>query len=97
MFATVGQPGVISFNQRLVVTYLSSAAYYFVYRLCGKIKPWWLPILAATATVLILFSPILPVFIFIFRRILPGDLLDSSILLSFPELFLRMFVGAGLS
>lgn len=96
MFATVGQPGAVPFNQFLVATYLSSAAYYFVYRLCGKIKPWWLPILAATATALILFSPILPVFIFIFRRILPGDLPHSLIQLSFPELFWRMFVGAGL-
>ncbi|MBD2308177.1 PrsW family intramembrane metalloprotease [Chroococcidiopsis sp. FACHB-1243] len=96
MFATVGQPKAIRFNQLLVATYLSSAAYYFIYRLCGKIKPWWLPILAATATALILFSPILPLFIFIFRRILPGNLPNSLIALSFPELFLRMFVGAGL-
>jgi len=96
MFATVGQPGAIRFNQLLVATYLSSAVYYFIYQLCGKIKPWWLPLLAATATGLILFSPVLPVFIFIFRRILPGDLPNSPIALSFPELFLRMFVGAGL-
>lgn len=96
MFATVGQPGAIRFNQFLVATYLSGAAYYFVYRLCGKTKPWWLPIIVATATALILLSPVLPVFIFIFRRILPGDLPNSLQTLSFPELFLRMFVGAGL-
>ena len=96
MFATVGQPGAILFNQLLVATYLSGAAYYFVYRLCGKTKPWWLPIIAATATALILLSPVLPVFIFLFRRILPGDLPNSLQTLSFPELFLRMFIGAGL-
>jgi RsiW-degrading membrane proteinase PrsW (M82 family) len=96
MFATVGQPGAIRFNQLLVATYLSGAAYYFVYRLCGKTKPWWLPISAATATALILFSPLLPVFTLIFRRILPGDLPNSLQTFSFPELFLRMFIGAGL-
>ena len=38
MFATVGRPQA---NQVIVATYIASAAYYFVYQLCGKQKPWW--------------------------------------------------------
>ncbi len=38
MFLTVGKAG--AFNV-LLATYIASAAYYFVYQLCGKQKPWW--------------------------------------------------------
>jgi RsiW-degrading membrane proteinase PrsW (M82 family) len=67
MFATVGQPEAAYFNQLLVATYLAGAAYYFVYQLCGKSKPWWVLLSSALATVLILLSPLLPIFVFIFR------------------------------
>jgi len=96
MFATVGQPQAARFNQMLVATYLAGAAYYFIYRLCGKRKPWWVLLSSAVATVLILLSPILPIFIFIFRSILPGSLPNAIESVSFPELLVRMFFGAGL-
>lgn len=96
MFATVGKPETAYFNHMLVATYLGGAAYYFVYQLCGKHKPWWVLLSAAVATVLIIFSPILPLFIFIFRGVLPGRLPTAIESVSFPELLIRMFFGAGL-
>jgi len=96
MFATVGQPNAAFFNQMLVAMYLACAAYYFVYQLCGKSKPWWVLIFVAVATSLILLSPLLAAFIFIFRTILPGQLPPNIESISFPELLLRMFFGAGL-
>lgn len=96
MFATVGQPEVAYFNQVLVATYLSAAAYYFVYQLCGKHKPLWVLLCAALATILILLSPILPLFIFIFRHLLPGSFPATTDSLIFPKLLVSMFFGAGL-
>lgn len=96
MFATVGQPEAAFVNQMLVATYLAAAAYYFVYQLCGKHKPWWVPPTVALTSVLILLSPLLPLFVFIFRRILPGHFSGITELISFPELLVRMFFGAGL-
>ncbi len=96
MFATVGQPETAFFNQMLVATYLAGIAYYFVYQLCGKHKPWWVLFSMAIATGLILLSPILPLFILIFRNILPGRLPLLEETISFPQLLLRMFFGAGL-
>ncbi len=96
MFATVGQPETAFFNQMLVATYLSGIAYYFVYQLCGKHKPWWVLFSMAVTTGLILLSPVLPLFILIFRDILPGRLPMLKESISFPQLLLRMFFGAGL-
>lgn len=96
MFATVGNPSAASFNHILVATYLAGAAYYFVYRLCGKHKPWWVLLSSAGVTVVILLSPILPVFILIFRNILPGSLPNAIETASFPQLLVQMFFGAGL-
>lgn len=96
MFATVGQPETAFFNQMLVATYLAGAAYYFVYQLCGKHKPWWVLLGAASATALILLSPLLQLFIFIFRHILPGRLPTPNEAVGFPQLVVRMFFGAGL-
>ncbi len=96
MFATVGQAEAAYFNQMLVATYLAGAAYYFVYQLCGKHKPWWVLLGSALATVLILLSPLLPLFIFVFRGVLPGRLPTAIEPVSFPELLVRMFFGAGL-
>lgn len=96
MFATVGQPETAFFNQMLVATYLAGIAYYFVYQLCGKHKPWWVVFSMALSTGLILLSPILPLFIFIFRNILPGRLPLPDETVGFPQLLLRMFFGAGL-
>lgn len=96
MFATVGQPEIAYFNQVLVATYLSAAAYYFIYQLCGKHKPLWVLLCAALATILILLSPILPLFIFVFRHLLPGSSPATTDSLSFLELLVSMFFGAGL-
>lgn len=93
MFATVGQP--VGFNL-VLAAYLSGAAYYFVYRLCGKHKPWWVLLGATLATILILRSPLLPLFLFVFREILPGNLPAEDESVSFPILLVRMFFGAGL-
>jgi RsiW-degrading membrane proteinase PrsW (M82 family) len=93
MFATVGQPQA---NQVIVATYIASAAYYFVYQLCGKQKPWWVLMATALSTTLILLSPLLNLFIFVFRGILPGNLSSPQDSTTFTELLVRMFFGAGL-
>jgi len=96
MFATVGEPDATYLNLTLVAIYLAGFAYYLVYLLCGKHKPWWILGGSALATVMILLSPVLPLFIFVFRRILPGDLPDPGESVSFISLLIRMFFGAGL-
>lgn len=93
MFAAVGEPVV--FNM-VLAAYLASAAYYFVYQLCGKRKPWWVLLASALTTALILVSPLLIGFIVFFRGILPGKLPSNESSVSFPELLMRMFFGAGL-
>jgi RsiW-degrading membrane proteinase PrsW (M82 family) len=93
MFAAVDQPA--AFNMLLAI-YLASAALYFVYRLCGKPKPWWVLLACALLTSLILVGPILPLFITIFRDILPGSLPNEGEVVSFMSLLIRMFFGAGL-
>lgn len=93
MFAAVGQP--IVFNM-LLAAYLAGTAFYFVYRLCGKSKPWWVLLACTIATASILVSPILPLFITIFREILPGDIPKDGEEISFISLLIRMFFGAGL-
>lgn len=93
MFAAVGQQDV--FNV-LLATYLAGAAYFFIYRLCGKSKPWWILLLCAALTCLILVGPLLPLFITIFRDILPGNLPNEGEEVSLMSLLIRMFFGAGL-
>ncbi|CEJ43988.1 PrsW family glutamic-type intramembrane protease [Umezakia ovalisporum] len=93
MFATVGHPQA---NQVIVATYIASAAYYFVYQLCGKEKPWWVLVGTALSTTLILLSPLLNFLIFLFRVILPGNLPAPNEPTTFTELLVRMFFGAGL-
>ncbi|MFM2062651.1 MAG: hypothetical protein RLZZ507_2321 [Cyanobacteriota bacterium] len=93
MFGTVGYPQA---NQVIVGSYIAAAAYYFVYQLCGKQKPWWVLIAMALSTMLILLSPLLNFFIFVFREILPGSLPSSQDSITFTELLVRMFFGAGL-
>jgi len=93
MFIAVGNP--LAFNM-LIATYLAGAAYYFVYRLCGKYKPWWVLFLSGIITIIILISPLLNLFLFIFRDILPGRLPSSGENVNFFVLFIKMFFGAGL-
>ncbi|MGD1913197.1 MAG: PrsW family glutamic-type intramembrane protease [Rivularia sp. (in: cyanobacteria)] len=93
MFATVGKPEA---NQTIVAIYIAFAAYYFIYQLCGKHKPWWVLFGVALSTALILISPLLDLFIFIFREILPGSLPSGQESITFTEWLVRMFFGAGL-
>ncbi len=93
LLTSIGRP--VLFNL-LLGTYLAVGALYFIYRLCGKYKPWWTLLLSALTTVLILFSPILNIFIFVFRGILPGNVSALSQSASFPVLLITYFFGAGL-
>lgn len=93
MFAAVGEPVVFNL---VLAAYLSAAAYYFVYRLCGKHKPWWVLLGVAFATALILISPILSLAIWVFREVLPGNIPEDTDSISFPLLLITMFFGAGL-
>jgi FHA domain len=69
LFLAEGNP--VWFNS-LLSGYLALVAYYIVYLLCGKAKPWWIPLCAMTMTVLLLRSPMLPLFVQVFREVLPG-------------------------
>ncbi len=93
LFLTVGQP---QWFNGLLASYLSFGAYYFVYRLCGKAKPWWLPLLTAGLTVALLSTPLLNLSMWLFRDILPGAIPTVDEQLPIPLLFTRMLVGAGL-
>lgn len=93
MFGAVGNSA--AFNL-LLAAYLASAAYYFVYQLCGKRKPWWVLFGSALATVLILVSPLLIAFLVVFRAILPGQLPIEGEEIGFFSFLIRMFFGAGL-
>lgn len=91
MFAFLGQPKL--FNLTISI-YISLAAYYFVYRLCGKNKPWWVILGAALFTAAILKSPILQIFFWFFYQVLPGAIPREST--NFVSVFISMFFGAGL-
>ncbi|MBD2074136.1 PrsW family intramembrane metalloprotease [Phormidium sp. FACHB-592] len=93
MFAAVGNPLVFNL---LLAAYLAGAAYYFVYELCGKRKPWWILAGAALVTLLLLVSPALTLFVFVFRQVLPGELPTGDTPVAFPILLIKMFFGAGL-
>jgi RsiW-degrading membrane proteinase PrsW (M82 family) len=93
LFVAVGHP--IGFNL-LLATYLALAAYYLVYRLCGKRKPWWVLLAAATLSMLLIRSPLLPLLIGLFRGILPGQVPQPDEAMPFWNLLVRMFFGAGL-
>ncbi len=93
MFVSVGIPELYEW---LIASYISGAAFYFVYHLCDKPKPWWILFGSGFATCLILASPILLLFIIVFRGILPGNLPENLEQLTFPVLFIKMFFGAGL-
>jgi RsiW-degrading membrane proteinase PrsW (M82 family) len=94
MFLSVGS-NPLYFNL-LLATYIAGAAYYFVYQLCGKHKPWWLLLGTALLTDLLLVSPVLDLFILVFRVILPGNIPDNPNEVNFFVLLVQMFFGAGL-
>ena len=92
MFISIGRP---EFFNILLSAYISGIAYYLVYQLCGKQKPWWLLLGAGLTTMLLLLSPVLTLFLWVFRGILPGAIpADSSA--GFLPTLVQMFFGAGL-
>ncbi|PZO35623.1 MAG: PrsW family intramembrane metalloprotease [Pseudanabaena frigida] len=91
MFAFLGQTQL--FNLTISV-YISLAAYYFVYQLCGKKKPWWVILGAAIFTAVILRSPILNIFLWFFYKVLPGTTPTGQV--NFISVLISMFFGAGL-
>lgn len=90
MFASIGEP--VLFNL-LLSTYIAGAAYFYIYQLCGKRKPWWILLGSALMTVLMLVTPVLDLFILVFRGILPGSIDANGGIMA---LFIGMFFGAGL-
>lgn len=93
MFVAIGNP--LLFNL-LLAAYISGAAFYFVYQLCGKHKPWWVLLASGFITILLLISPVLSLFILVFREILPGSIPEGDRSVSFLTLLVQMFFGAGL-
>lgn len=93
LFVAVGQP--LLFN-RLLAGYIALVGFYFVYQLCGKRKPWWVMVLSAMGTYFLLRSPVLPLFVELFRGVLPGQVPTPGEPINPLLLFIRMFFGAGL-
>ncbi len=96
MFATLGKPQTVAFNLFLIGLYMAAAAYYFIYRLCGKEKPWWVIISTAILMMLILSTPLSHPFFVVFRQILPGNISPENTNASFLTLLVHLFFGAGL-
>jgi RsiW-degrading membrane proteinase PrsW (M82 family) len=92
MFVSVGNP---DFFNWLLSAYIAGIAYYLVYQLCGKQKPWWLLLGSGLVTVLLLLSPVLSLFSWVFRGLLPGAIPEDSSAGFLPTL-VQMFFGAGL-
>jgi RsiW-degrading membrane proteinase PrsW (M82 family) len=90
LLTTIGKPVLFNF---CFATYLAIASFYFVYRLCGKHKPWWLFVAAALTTIFILATPLSLPFFIVFRHILPGDISGNA---GFIPTLIAMFFGAGL-
>jgi RsiW-degrading membrane proteinase PrsW (M82 family) len=77
----------------LLALYLGIVAYYFIYQLCGKRKPWWVMLICALMIGLLLLSPVLQLFIWLFRDLLPGTVKPDA---GFMTQFIGHFFGAGL-
>ena len=91
LFIFANNPGVFNL---LLALYLGGGGFYFIYRLCGKQKPWWVLFLSTLFTMVILVTPILSLFILIFRGILPGNVREASS--GFIPQLISHFFGAGL-
>jgi RsiW-degrading membrane proteinase PrsW (M82 family) len=79
----------------LLSAYIAGIAYYLVYQLCGKQKPWWLLLSTGLTTVLLLISPVLTLFLWFFRGVLPGGIPETNSA-GFLTTLMQMFFGAGL-
>ncbi len=91
LFVTVGRPGLFNW---LIALYLGGGGFYFIFRLCGKYKPWWVFVISALFTMVILVSPLLNLFLILFRVILPGNVENAGAGF-IPQLFGNFF-GAGM-
>ncbi len=83
----------------MVACALSVGSYYVIYRLCGKIKPLWLPIIPATMTAVLLLPPIWNVFQSIFGVFIGGGTLPPPQYWSnipITKLFYEVFFFVGL-
>ncbi|MEA5479777.1 protein kinase [Pseudanabaena galeata UHCC 0370] len=61
-----------------ISTYFSLAAYYFIYKLCGKTKTWWVILGAAIFTAVIVISPIYLSSLKFFNNIVPKLVLGQQ-------------------
>jgi RsiW-degrading membrane proteinase PrsW (M82 family) len=93
----IGQGSLPLFILALAL-YLGGVGYSFIYRLCGKSKPWWEILIAMFATMVMLlippFSLIFGILALIFRGLLPGDIENAAN--NFFGQFIAHFFGAGL-
>jgi RsiW-degrading membrane proteinase PrsW (M82 family) len=80
----------------LLAFYLAGAAFFAVYRLCGKRKPWWLLLIAAISTAATIISPLFQLFVFVFRKLLPGDVFNVPERAGFMSHLIANFFGAGM-
>jgi RsiW-degrading membrane proteinase PrsW (M82 family) len=92
LFIAIGNPPIFNL---LLASYLAIAAYYFIYQLCGKRKPWWVMVSTGATTILLLISPALDGFTLIFHKLLPGDPTNADSV-NFIVKLIKMFFGAGL-
>jgi RsiW-degrading membrane proteinase PrsW (M82 family) len=95
MFATLGDSKKFGLFALVLGFYLAAAAFYVVYHLCGKAKPWWLFITVAFSTGLLILFAFTP-FEFVFRRILPGNVGALRENAGFFSQLLAHFFGAGM-
>jgi RsiW-degrading membrane proteinase PrsW (M82 family) len=93
MFTAIGKSDLFNL---LLAAYIAGIAYFFVYQLCGKRKPWWVLAGSAIVTMLVLSSPLLDWFVFVFRDFLPGAMPQKVASENFLLMLVRMFFGAGL-
>ncbi|MFZ4667038.1 MAG: PrsW family glutamic-type intramembrane protease [Prochlorotrichaceae cyanobacterium] len=99
LFMGFGNP--IVFNA-LLALYLAFCLYYiFIYRLCGKPKSWGLLLAMAGFTALLLHSPVIGIFLWFFRNVLPGETIalppnPSLTSVQVAQLFSQTFLGTGL-
>ncbi|MEY2985090.1 MAG: hypothetical protein RLZZ568_1707, partial [Cyanobacteriota bacterium] len=94
MFVFIGSFKVFSV---ILAFYIAGIAYYFIYQLCGKSKPWWLLMGSGIGTMLLLYTPVWILIASLFRELLPGDVFALSTEASFITHFITHFFGAGMA
>jgi RsiW-degrading membrane proteinase PrsW (M82 family) len=83
----------------MVACALAIGSYYLIYRLCGKVKPAWLPLVPAALTAMLLYAPIWNGFESIFGVFIGGKGLPPPeywTAIPFPKLFYDVFFFVGL-